>query len=89
MRLHEKYLQTEKVDEDGISNYIRDEMSGTRTRSTATEMLNDMKRFGIGFKSIKKAQFMKVWKRLVKEKYMKKVPKNKFDTEDRYEWVNF
>ena len=80
MRLHEKYLVTEKVDENDIANYIRDEMSGTKRRATATEMLNDIKRFGVGFEKMKKAEFTKVWNRLVKEKYLKKI------SGDKYKW---
>ncbi len=78
MGLHEKYLITERKFEDtAVENWIRDQLSGTRRKTTAQIMASSAKDH---FKGIGGDQFMEVWNDLIKDGYLRKV------SGDSYKW---
>ena len=68
----EKHLLRE-VSDTAIENFFRDTLSMTDLETTQSIMWQQAK---LQFRNLKKPQFNKIWKELVKDKFLLKVGKN-------------
>ena len=68
MELYEKYLITERLfDASAVENWLRDQLSGTKRKTTARIMLQAAKRH---FNGIGGDQFMNVWNDLIQDGFL-------------------
>ena len=66
MRL-QKYITEAKIKDSAIENWIRDQLSGTKRKTTALNLLASAKK---KFRGLGSDQFMEVWNSLIEDDYL-------------------